>query len=165
MLRLIRQIGRNTLFGAAQKKVITDVALSCIKSVSHVLNTTEKARGWEITGATTMAGDSDIEEGQWHNGNGYETFVKLMSLEQTGPNSFKSAFPAYSPGGGTRAYGGHVYAQAALAAARTVGEGFVIHVCTSIEQLLPALPGSEHCSSSGIQRLVKSITNHDYYRV
>lgn len=77
-----------------------------------------------------MTGDSDNEDGQWHNGNGYETFVKLMSLKQTGPNSFKSAFPAYSPGGGTRAYGGHVYAQAALAASRTVGEGFVIHVCT-----------------------------------
>jgi hypothetical protein len=77
---------------------------------------------------------------EWTNGNAYTSFVTLMALrpaEQDGEAStgrrdacwcFLSDHPAFSPGGFTRAFGGHVYAQSALAAARTVGPGFMIHV-------------------------------------
>ncbi|OJZ88309.1 hypothetical protein ASPFODRAFT_43962 [Aspergillus luchuensis CBS 106.47] len=40
---------------------------------------------------------------------------------------FESIAPPYPPGEGTRAFGGHVYAQAAYAASQTVEKGFVIH--------------------------------------
>jgi hypothetical protein len=76
---------------------------------------------------------------EWANSNAYTPFSELMSLQRTdhsegdqadeqGGWTFLSRRPAYSPGGFTRAYGGHVYAQAALAAARTVRAGFVLHV-------------------------------------
>ncbi|GME66468.1 NAD dependent epimerase/dehydratase family protein [Neofusicoccum parvum] len=61
-------------------------------------------------------------------------FAELMALEKIGENTFRSiAKPC--PGGPRvidgknyiTTYGGHVYAQAAWAAAQTVGEGFVIH--------------------------------------
>jgi hypothetical protein len=68
------------------------------------------------------------EEETWENGNKYVPFVTLMGLRKLDEWTFQSAYPAYSPGGFTRAYGGHVYAQSALAAARTVRPGFVIHV-------------------------------------
>jgi acyl-CoA thioesterase len=66
---------------------------------------------------------------KWRNGNEYTAFVKLMSLTKINETTYESACPAYSPGGFTRAFGGHVYAQAAYAAAHTVKEGFVLHVC------------------------------------
>ncbi|GME25875.1 Acyl-CoA thioesterase II [Neofusicoccum parvum] len=61
-------------------------------------------------------------------------FAELMALEKIGENTFRSiAKPC--PGGPRvidgknyiTTYGGHVYAQAAWAAAQTVGEGCVIH--------------------------------------
>jgi hypothetical protein len=69
------------------------------------------------------------EQEEWENGNAYTPFTALMGLRRLDDWRFESTHPAYSPGGFTRAYGGHVYAQAALAAARTVKKGFVIHVC------------------------------------
>jgi hypothetical protein len=48
---------------------------------------------------------------------------------------FRSTYPAYSPGGFTRAFGGHVYAQAAVAASRTVKKGFTVHVSRSRRSL------------------------------
>lgn len=42
---------------------------------------------------------------------------------------FCSLARPFSPGSGGRAFGGHVYAQAAYAASKTVGEGFRLHVC------------------------------------
>jgi hypothetical protein len=41
---------------------------------------------------------------------------------------FRSTYPGYAPGGFTRAFGGHVYAQTCVAASRTVKPGFVVHV-------------------------------------
>lgn len=67
----------------------------------------------------------------WTNGNAYTPWVQLMSLTKVNETTYESASPAYSPGGFTRAFGGHVYAQAAYAAAHTVKNGFVLHVCTS----------------------------------
>jgi len=64
----------------------------------------------------------------WLNGNNYKSFQELMSLVKINDNTFESGSPAYSPGGFTRAYGGHVYAQAAWAAAHTVKDRFVLHV-------------------------------------
>jgi len=68
------------------------------------------------------------DEEEWHNGNCYMDFRELMELVKINDSHFESARPAYSPGGFTRAYGGHVYAQSALAAARTTRVGMVLHV-------------------------------------
>lgn len=70
------------------------------------------------------------------------SFVGLMALERLGdteqlhPGSneperierFRSLAAPFPPGEGTRAFGGHVYAQSAYAASKTVGKGFVVHV-------------------------------------
>jgi len=67
------------------------------------------------------------------------TFVDLMDIEELVPpkkngienedrRRFRSKSLAYDPGIGS-AYGGHVYAQAVWAAAQTVDEGMVVHVC------------------------------------
>ena len=77
-----------------------------------------------------MTGD----DGPWTNGNVDAPFTRLMALERVDANTFKSTFPAFSPGQMTRAFGGHVYAQSALAAAKTVGEGFLIYVCISCDR-------------------------------
>lgn len=69
------------------------------------------------------------ESKEWHNGNDYKPFGELMTLIKINENIYESGAPAYSPGGFLRAYGGHVYAQAAWAAAHTVKKGMVLHVC------------------------------------
>jgi hypothetical protein len=76
-----------------------------------------------------VAQQQEQEEEEWGNGNTYAPFKTLMGLRNLDDWTFESTHPAYSPGGFTRAYGGHVYAQAVLAAARTVKSGFVVHVC------------------------------------
>ncbi|OJJ73743.1 hypothetical protein ASPBRDRAFT_194666 [Aspergillus brasiliensis CBS 101740] len=68
------------------------------------------------------------------------SFAELMALRRlpnppssdssstTEPTErFESIAPPYPPGEGTRAFGGHVYAQSAYAASQTVDKGFVIH--------------------------------------
>ena len=67
-------------------------------------------------------------------GNQLLPFVELMKLQKTGTTTYKSLTLPYSPGGQLpnavpRAYGGHVYAQAAWAASQTVDKGFLIYVC------------------------------------
>lgn len=67
-------------------------------------------------------------------GNNYLPFADLMELETIDENTFRSIARPFCPGGNHpravgRAYGGHVFAQAAWAAAGTVGEGWVLHVC------------------------------------
>lgn len=71
------------------------------------------------------------------------SFVKLMALERledteiphansTEPEKierFRSLAAPFPPGEGSRSFGGHVYAQSAYAASKTVGKGFVVHVC------------------------------------
>ncbi|KAF2660974.1 acyl-CoA thioesteras-like protein [Lophiostoma macrostomum CBS 122681] len=58
-------------------------------------------------------------------------FDKVMELENIDDRTFRSVVKAYSPTGGENGtYGGHVYAQAAWAAAQTVDEGFLIHNIT-----------------------------------
>lgn len=53
----------------------------------------------------------------------------LEPEEEEGEESFRSIAPAWAPAGaGTRAFGGHVLAQAAWAASRTVATGMVVHV-------------------------------------
>ena len=78
----------------------------------------------DATGKSEEAGPSQ----EWENGNAYISFTKLMALKRLDEWTFQSLHPAYSPGGFMRAYGGHVYAQAAIAAGRTVKPGFVLHV-------------------------------------
>jgi acyl-CoA thioesterase len=59
-------------------------------------------------------------------------FDKLIELETIDAVTFRSIVKAYSPTGGENGtYGGHVFAQAAWAAAQTVAEGLLIHVCSS----------------------------------
>ncbi|KAJ5209181.1 hypothetical protein N7449_003560 [Penicillium cf. viridicatum] len=72
------------------------------------------------------------------------SFIELMSLQRledtfisypdsTEPEKierFRSLAIPYNPGQGTRSFGGHVYAQSAYAASKTVGQGFVIHDMT-----------------------------------
>lgn len=67
-------------------------------------------------------------------GNTYLPFVELMKLEKIDEDTFRSIAQPFSPGGNHPrahgvAYGGHVYAQAAWAAAQTMSDGFVLHVC------------------------------------
>lgn len=63
-------------------------------------------------------------------GNGYIPFVDLIALEKVDETTYRSTSLPFSPNGSGRAYGGHVYAQAVWAAAKTVEAGFVIHVST-----------------------------------
>jgi acyl-CoA thioesterase II len=68
-------------------------------------------------------------------GNKYLPFVDLMRLETINDVTYRSIAQPFCPGGFLsksmgRAYGGHVYAQAAWAAAQTVPEGFVLHNVT-----------------------------------
>jgi hypothetical protein len=56
-------------------------------------------------------------------------FDKVIELEKIDDWTFRSIVKAYSPAGGeSGTYGGHVFAQAAWAAAQTVADGFLIHV-------------------------------------
>lgn len=66
-------------------------------------------------------------------GNIYLPFVDLMRLEKINDVTYRSIAQPFCPGGTHprsvgRAYGGHVFAQAAWAAAQTVQKGFVLHV-------------------------------------
>jgi acyl-CoA thioesterase len=65
---------------------------------------------------------------EWENGNAYIPFAQLMAFKRLDDLTFESTHPAYSPGGFTRAFGGHVLAQAPLVAGSTVKPGFVLHV-------------------------------------
>lgn len=50
-----------------------------------------------------------------------------MALKEVDRDTFDSVTPAWPPQ--MRAFGGHVYAQAAYAASKTVAGGMFIHVC------------------------------------
>lgn len=68
-------------------------------------------------------------------GNEYVPFVDLMRLETINDLTYRSIAQPFNPGGSLvksmgRAYGGHVFAQAAWAAAQTVPKGFVLHNVT-----------------------------------
>ena len=62
------------------------------------------------------------------------SFVDLLELETINKTTFRSIADPFVPGKGheqsphANTYGGHVYAQAAWAAAQTVSNGFMIHV-------------------------------------
>lgn len=59
-------------------------------------------------------------------------FASLMRLEKIDEKTFRSTTKAYGATSGENGtYGGHVFAQSVWAAAQTVAEGFVVHVCTS----------------------------------
>lgn len=56
-------------------------------------------------------------------------FDQVIQLEKIDDGTFRSVTKAYAPTGGENGtYGGHVFAQAAWAAAQTVDDGFLIHV-------------------------------------
>jgi acyl-CoA thioesterase len=71
-----------------------------------------------------------------------DSFVELMALERLETayissedsaepekiERFRSLAAPFPPGEGTRSFGGHVYAQSAYAASKTVERGLVIHV-------------------------------------
>ena len=76
-------------------------------------------------------------------GNEYVPFVDLMRLETINDVTYRSIAQPFNPGGNIvksmgRAYGGHVYAQAAWAAAQTVPASFVLHNVSG-SFLLPGL--------------------------
>ncbi|KAF1993019.1 acyl-CoA thioesteras-like protein [Amniculicola lignicola CBS 123094] len=59
------------------------------------------------------------------------SFEKVMELEPLDSTTFRSITAAFSPTEGANGtYGGHVFTQAAWAAAHTVDEGFLIHNIT-----------------------------------
>ena len=69
-----------------------------------------------------------------HDGNEYLPFVDLIKLQKINDLAYRSIALPFSPGGQLsdailRAYGGHVYAQAAWAACQTVEKGFLLYVC------------------------------------
>ncbi|KAE9962414.1 hypothetical protein BLS_000344 [Venturia inaequalis] len=71
------------------------------------------------------------------------TWIKQMSLEKVNETTFKSlagtpyaSFVTRNGEKRPRAYGGHVYAQAAYAASKTVPEDFIIHSVTGYFTLL-----------------------------
>jgi acyl-CoA thioesterase len=53
---------------------------------------------------------------------------------------FRSLATPYPPGQGTRSFGGHVYAQSAYAASKTVNQGFVVHVSPGQKKVLEKRP-------------------------
>ncbi len=57
------------------------------------------------------------------------SFKRLMALETLDPDTYRSTTPAWPPGNSDRAFGGHVYAQAAYAASKTVSKSMTLHVC------------------------------------
>lgn len=73
------------------------------------------------------------------------SFVELMALERledfetshagtTEPERierFRSLAAPFPPGEGNRSFGGHVFAQSAYAASKTVGKGFLVYVSSS----------------------------------
>ncbi|KAK3071293.1 hypothetical protein LTR53_008886 [Teratosphaeriaceae sp. CCFEE 6253] len=68
-----------------------------------------------------------------HDGNVYLPFADLVKLEKVDERTFRSIASPFSPGGPIgqgRAYGGHVYMQAAWAASQTVADGFLLHNVT-----------------------------------
>ncbi len=76
-------------------------------------------------------------------GNEYIPFVELMRLETINDVTYRSIAQPFCPGGNIvksmgRAYGGHVFAQAAWAAAQTIPHGFVLHNITGYF-ILPGL--------------------------
>ena len=63
------------------------------------------------------------------------SFARLIALRSAGKDSsgndiFESLSSGYPPTAVNRTYGGHVYAQAAYAASKTVAKGMWIHNCT-----------------------------------
>lgn len=73
-------------------------------------------------------------------------FVELMALERledseasqsssSAPEKverFRSLATPFPPGEGNRSFGGHVFAQSAYAASKTVGKGFLVHVSSPV---------------------------------
>jgi acyl-CoA thioesterase len=63
------------------------------------------------------------------------SFRQLMALSQIAEDIFNSTTPAWPPSvppaSPRKAFGGHVYAQAAWAASQTVARDMFIHVCNS----------------------------------
>jgi acyl-CoA thioesterase len=95
----------------------------------------------------------------YYNANGEVVpFAELMRLEKIDESTFRSTVSAYAPTGGENgAYGGHVYAQSVWAAAQTVKEGFVVHVCQSFcSCILAAIPIFQFLCSIIAQRILKS---------
>lgn len=62
------------------------------------------------------------------------SFRRLMALKQTGNDTFESLVAAWPPAHHTKAFGGHVFAQAMYAASKTVEQGLVAHVCIETPQ-------------------------------
>ncbi|KAK3680098.1 hypothetical protein LTR78_000475 [Recurvomyces mirabilis] len=78
---------------------------------------------------------------QSHGGNTYLPFQDLVAVEQVDERTFRSIALPFQPGGAVgkkRAYGGHVFMQAAWAACHTVADGFVLHNVTG-NFILPGL--------------------------
>jgi acyl-CoA thioesterase len=72
------------------------------------------------------------------NGNAYSSLKELFAITEIEADSteevkvYESIHPAFGPGNIQRAFGGHVYAQAVVAAAKTVKSGFAVHVSLSL---------------------------------
>lgn len=71
-----------------------------------------------------------------HDGNQYQPFEELIEVKRIDDLTYQSIALPFSPGGQVkgslnRAYGGHVFAQAAWAACQTVKKGLLLYVCKS----------------------------------
>ena len=68
-----------------------------------------------------------LPDGDWSQRHKPISFRRLMHVKQIRPDVFESTSSGYPPTPIPRTYGGHVFAQAAYAAALTVPPGLVIH--------------------------------------
>lgn len=88
---------------------------------------------------SSARGPTGIEQKELYSANSFVELMALERLEGTEASHFKaseserierfrSLAAPYPPGHGNRSFGGHVYAQSAYAASKTVAKEFVVHV-------------------------------------
>ncbi|RMZ80813.1 hypothetical protein DV737_g2806, partial [Chaetothyriales sp. CBS 132003] len=77
-----------------------------------------------------------LPDSDWNQRHHAISFARMIALKPMGGDIFESTSSAYPPMTQPRTYGGHVYAQSAYAAAKTVPKGLFIHNCTGHYLLL-----------------------------
>lgn len=77
-----------------------------------------------------MAPNNTLADSDWTKRTRPISFARLIALRPRGNDTFLSLSSGYPPTAAARTYGGHVYAQAAWAAAKTVSKGQYIHNIT-----------------------------------
>lgn len=71
-----------------------------------------------------------LSDSNWRNRKHPTSFARMIAVRALGNDNFESVSSGYPPTATSRTYGGHVYAQAAYAASKTVPAGMFIHSCS-----------------------------------